>query len=144
MKIFSLIAITCLAAASAFPQAPTLHSLKGSYVFTQQGKVQNSQTVTGLGVMTLDGNGNVTCSEALQLLGTNVVSNCSGKYYTNADGSGSIEILYDAVLPTDGGVEYTSQISSAKFIFYPVNGGKQLKGIRTENGIFIIASFEKY
>ena len=144
MKLFSLMTLMCLIAANAFPQAPTLQSLKGSYVFSQQGKVQHNQSVTGLGVMVLDGDGNVNCNEALQFPGTNVVSSCSGKYYTNADGSGTIEILYDAAFTSDGNVEDTPQISTAKFTFYPVNGGKQLKGIRTENGIFVIAGFEKY
>ena len=144
MKLFYLTVITCLTAATALPQAPTLQSLKGTYVFTQQGKVQNDQLVSGLGVMTLDGNGNVTCNESLQFPGANLFSNCSGKYYTHADGSGSIEILYDASFASDGSVDSAPPISTAKFTFYPVSGGKQLKGIRTENGVFIIASFEKY
>lgn len=144
MKLFSLTTFMCLIAANAFPQAPTLQSLKGSYVFTQQGKVQNNQLITGLGVMTLDGNGNVTCNEALQFPEANVVSNCSGKYYANADGSGSIEIFYDVAFASDGSLDSAPRISTAKFNFYPVNNGKQLKGIRTENGVFMIASFEKY
>ena len=144
MKLFYLTAITFLTAATVLPQASTLESLKGSYVFTQQGKVLNNQLVSGLGVMTLDGNGNVTCNDSLQFPGANVVSKCSGKYFANTDGSGSIEILYDAAFASDGSIDSAPQITTAKFHFYPVSGGKQLKGIRTENGVFIIAGFEKY
>ena len=55
MKLFYLTAMTGMAAVIAFSQ-PTLQSLKGSYVFTQQGNVQSNQSITGLGMMTLDGN----------------------------------------------------------------------------------------
>ena len=143
MKFFSLITITCIAAATAFSQAPTLQSLKGSYVFTQQGNVQSNQSITGLGLMTFDGEGNVTCNETVQIPGSNVSSNCAGKYYVNADGSGLIEIAYDITYPSDSIVEINPQITTARFKFYVSKGGKQLKGIRTENGVFVIATFEK-
>ena len=142
MKLFYLTAMTGMAAVIAFSQ-PTLQSLKGSYVFTQQGNVQSNQSITGLGMMTLDGNGNVTCSETVQLPGSNVVSNCSGKYYINSDGSGTIEIMYDAIVSPDASTEATPQISTAKFKFYASNSGRQLKGIRIENGIFVVANFDK-
>ena len=69
MKLINLMAIMGMTAASAFSQSQTLQTLKGSYIFTQQGNVQSNQSVTGLGIMTLDGAGNVTCSETVQLPG---------------------------------------------------------------------------
>ena len=144
MKSITLMTVMCMAAVCGFSQAPTLQNLKGSYVFTQQGNMQSNQSVTGLGVMTLDGNGNVACNETLQLPGTNLISNCSGKYYVNSDGSGTIEIIYDAAFSagpvSDGG---DPQIATARFKFYVAGAGKQLKAIRTENGVFVIATFEK-
>ena len=143
MKIFSMIGLCLLATTAAFSQSPTLSSLKGTYVFTQQGNVQSNQSITGLGVMTLDGSGNITCNETLQVPGANVISNCSGKYYLNFDGSGVIEITYDSMFSSNPLGDTDQQLSTAKFKFYVANGGKQLRGIRTENGVFVIASFEK-
>ena len=142
MKLFNLMAITGMAAVSAFSE-PTLQNLKGTYVFTQQGNAQSNQPITGLGLMTLDGAGNVTCNETVQFPGSNMVSNCAGKYYINSDGSGTIEIMYDAIISPDASVEAAPQISTAKFKFYICNNGKQLKGIRMENGIFVVANFDK-
>jgi hypothetical protein len=96
-----------------------------------------------LGVMILDGAGNVTCSETVQLPGSNLVSNCAGKYSVGADGCGVIEVIYDIQLPVEPLAETTPQISTARFKFYAANGGKLLKGIRTENGVFVIANFDK-
>lgn len=143
MKLINLMAIMGMAAASAFSQSHTLQTLKGYYIFTQQGNVQSNQSLTGLGTMTLDGTGNVTCNETIQLPGSNVVSNCSGKYYLNADGSGAIEIAYDLRVEADASIENAPQISTAKFKFYVAGGGKQLKAIRMENGVFVVANFDK-
>jgi hypothetical protein len=141
MKPDKLLMITaCLTATAAMAQQTTLESFKGEYVFTQEGNVQTSQTITGLGLMTLDGAGNVFCNEAIQLPNETILTNCAGKYYVSADGSGTIEILYDASF---GAEEGSSIISRAKFKFYAANQGKRLKAIRTENGILVTASFEK-
>ncbi len=144
MKLFSVVGLFSFFATAAFSQTPsTLQNLKGTYVFTQQGSVQSNQSITGLGLMTFDGNGNVSCIETLQIPGANVVSNCSGKYYIGTDGSASIEINYDSNFITNPAADSDVQIATARFKVYITGSGKLLKGIRTENGVFVLANFEK-
>ncbi len=142
MKSLTLFASLLFSATFGFADPTTLASLKGVYVFTERGDVGNGQAVAGLGIMTLDGNGNVTCSETIQTEGSNMTTTCSGTYVINIDGSATVKLMH-TITPDPNAATTDDQTFSASYKILATANGSQLKGIRTDNGISVIADFTK-
>lgn len=142
MKTITVLATLFFGTTIGYSQTVTLQSLKGVYVFTERGDVGNRLALAGLGILTLDGQGNATCSETIQTQGANLSTTCSGTYYINIDGSARVQILHTvAADPNDLVTEPQTFIATYKLLV--TGGGSQLKGIRTDNGVAVIADFSK-
>ena len=150
MKLLTLFATLAFSTAVALCETATMDSLKGTYVFTEQGGIGTNQVMAGLGTMTLDGKGNIVCNESIELPGLNANTTCTGTYTLNADGSGTISVThtlpFDAVTSDGSNQESATAVPAtitAKYRFFPTSSGKELRAIRTENGVFVIAKFTK-
>ena len=150
MKLLTLFATLAFSTTVALCETATMDSLKGTYVFSEQGGIGTNQVMAGLGTMTLDGKGNIVCNESIEMPGLNANTTCTGTYTINADGSGTISINH--ILPFDASTSDASNQDSAtvvpatitaKYRFFQTSSGKELRAIRTENGIFVIANFTK-
>ena len=119
-----------------------MQSLKGVYIFTERGGVGNGQALAGLGILTLDGQGNATCSETIQTEGANLSTTCSGTYTINIDGSATVKILHTVAADVNE-ISSEPQTFVATYKILVTGNGTQLKGIRTDNGVAVIADFSK-
>jgi hypothetical protein len=60
----------------------------------------------------------------------------------NADGTGSLQINYiGAPVTSDDGEEVEADSSSASYSFVLVDGGKELRAVRTDTGDVITGAF---
>ena len=149
MKLLTLFVTLAFSTTLALCETATMDSLKGTYVFSEQGGIGTNQVMAGLGTMTLDGKGNIVCNESIELPGLNANTTCTGTYTLNSDGSGTISIIH--TLPFDAATSDGSNQDqavivvpatiTAKYRFFPTSSGKELRAIRTENGVFVIANF---
>ena len=142
MKTITVLATLFFGTTIGFAQSVTLQGLKGVYVFTERGDVGNRQALAGLGILTLDGQGNATCSETIQTEGANLTTTCSGTYTINIDGSATVKILH-TVASDNNETNSEPQTFTATYKILVTGSGSQLKGIRTDNGVAVIADFSK-
>jgi hypothetical protein len=110
--------------------------LKGTFGFVEQGSIGVNNPMSGVGLVTLNGNGTATGVEKVQYFGSTMQSIAlAGTYSVNADGTGSLSLDY----PSDGvNPQYT-----ASYSFVLVNGVAEFTGIRSDNGTFVTATFTK-
>ena len=128
----------CAAALAAGTTNFTASSIKGAYVFTEQGSTSNNAPYAGLGSITLDGAGNATGSETIQSTGANLTTTFTGTYTVNADGSGTIVVTH-TIPSTDPNTD--PMTFDAKYRILLAKGGQELRALRQENGIFVITTF---
>lgn len=135
-----------LAAATGFAQQGTggwtLDSVKGTYVFTEQGEMGTITPFAGIGVLTLDGSGNVSGSESVQTANGTIDIKIAGTYSVNTDGSGLLT-LTNTTTTTDEDGNAAVQTFSSRYKFFPVNKNQELKAVRLDAGSFIVSSFSK-
>ena len=158
MKIRSLVALTALIAglagwtiANISFRVPAAHaaggytnaSVKGTYGYTVQGQMGNSNPLVALGVLVADGNGGLSGSETVQTIGTYAEPQTfQGSYTVNNDGTGTMTLNYPAG-PTDPNNPDAGPTPGAivKYRFVIVNGKLTLKGVRADNRSFATADF---
>jgi len=102
--------------------AATIGSLKGAFVFSEQG---NGSPYAGLWLLNLDGTNGITGSLRVQTVGVNVACNLTGNYALASDGFGTLTLNIPAT-DLDGNVSFTP----ANYIF--VAGMNQVFAIRTD------------
>ena len=156
--ILSVAALAAVAAWGVWGRSASVYAspgyaadaLKGTYGFTEQGGASNTTPLVGVGLLNADGNGAVSGTETVQIYGQGTqVRNFQGSYTINPDGTGTMTLnvpppsytpVYDdngnlASIPPEGQV--------AKYSLVVVNNKVEFRGIRSENGIFVTASFTR-
>jgi hypothetical protein len=115
----------------------TLDALRGTYGFTEQGSMGSNLAVVGIGVLNADGNGGVSGSENINILGQAAQSRTfQGSYTVKPDGTGMLTLNY-AATPSDqigtdeGGNPIYSQAGLiARYAFVVVNNKLEFRAIR--------------
>ena len=132
------LALSVTAASAAGNTSFSANTIKGTYVFTEQGSTSNNAPYSGLGSITLDGVSNAIGTETIQSTGSNVTTAFTGSYTVNADGSGTITVMH-TIPSADASADPVT--FEAKYRILLVKSGQELRAIRQENGIFVITTF---
>ena len=144
-KLAGVALALCMASVSFCQQGSggwTLDSVKGTYIFTEQGETGTVTPFAAVGVMTLDGSGNVSGSESAQTMSGVIDIKFTGTYSINTDGSGSL-LLTNTTLTTDEDGNAAIQTFSTKYKFFPANKNLELKAVRLDTGTFLVSSFTR-
>lgn len=145
-RILTGIALTLSLASLTFAQQGTtgwtLASVKGTYVFTEQGDVGSSTPFTGIGVLMLDGSGNASGIETIQGPNGSMDVKITGTYSINVDGSGSL-VLTNMASTTDTDGNAATESFTTNYKFFPASKNTELKAVRVDNGAFIVSNFSQ-
>src|SRR5262245_17995877 len=77
----------------------SLNSIKGTFGFVEQGSLGVNNPMSGVGLLTIKGDGAVTGFEKVQYFGSTLQTIAvTGNYEVNADGTGNLTLNY----PNDG------------------------------------------
>jgi hypothetical protein len=140
------IAFTLAMASLSFAQQGTsgwtLASVKGTYTFTEQGEIGSSTPFAGIGMLTLDGSGNVSGMETVQSASGSMDVRITGTYSVNVDGSGSLT-LTNTTNTTDEDGNSATQTFTTKYKFFPASKNAELKAVRLDSGTYIVSNFSQ-
>ena len=117
-----LLSLACLSAATP----------KGDYVLLDQGLAAN-QNFAVLGMLTLDGAGNVKGVEVFRSTGASITADLTGTYTMSSANSGILTLL--AADQTDA--DLPPMVQTYRFL---VTGDGGLQAIRTDSGVFSASS----
>ena len=131
---------------SSYSQSPaTSNTVKGSYVFTEQGTLNPTSPYAGLGMLVLDGQGGATGWQTIQTSGVNAQTTFTGTYSIDSKGVGKLvlnhNVTADPVAAADPNFAAQSFTTCYKFLI--TDNNTEMRGIRTENGVFVISRFVK-
>ncbi|MFN7921163.1 MAG: hypothetical protein U0Q16_13775 [Bryobacteraceae bacterium] len=127
MPKLTLAAASVFAAFTASAQTATSTSLKGTYLFTEQG-VAGSSNFTSLGVFTLDDSGVVSGSAYLQSAGRLVSAEVSGSYTASATAAGKLSL---SLTDRDAGDDAVPALENIEFL----STSKEISGLRLDSGV---------
>ena len=124
-KTFAIAAVAALAlgiapAAKAHNKGCSNATLKGTFVHTASG-FEAGGPIVGVGTDTFDGNGNITGTATLNVNGTIMSANETGKYKVNPDCTGTYTVQFSG-----GG--------STNVYFVIADSGNEIHGICTDQG----------
>ncbi len=105
---------------------------KGDYVLLDQG-VAAGQNFSILGLLTLDGAGNITGNEIFHSSGASVASDLTGTYVMTSATSGTLMIS----IADPSGLDGPALVQSYRFL---LAGSGELRAIRTDSGVFSVSS----